>query len=287
MNKIGIIGGSGLYQLDCGEALGPVELETPYGKPSGAYQQIRVDKTQLFFLSRHGAHHSISPSEINYRANVYGFKKLGCEALISVSAVGSMRDEIKPGQFVLPDQYLDFTKGTRRNTFFGEGVVGHAPFADPACATLRETLFEAGKELGITVYRNGTYVCIEGPQFSSRSESHFYRSLELKDRPVSVIGMTALPEARLAREAGLCYQTVAMATDYDCWRESDSDVSVEEIIAVLLSNVATSKKWVESVAKKGLPACKGKCRSFMKTAVLTPPEHWPQSRREALSTILE
>ena len=281
---IGIVGGSGLYQLtdSGGEAL---KVETPFGSPSGPYYREKAGEHTAIFLPRHGAGHSILPSEINYRANIFGFKKLGAQALISISAVGSMREEIAPGEFVLPDQYIDCTKG-RTNTFFGGGVVGHAPFADPVCASLREHLAATCRTQAITCHSGGAYVCIEGPQFSTRAESHLYRSWNLPHGQVAVIGMTALPEARLAREAGLCYQTVAMATDYDCWNEEKGDVSVEAIIRLLQENVSTSRRLVSAVLAKPFPACRSHCGDLMKNAVVTSKEHWPASRLDELAIIL-
>jgi 5'-methylthioadenosine phosphorylase len=197
-----------------------------------------------------------------------------------------LREEIAPGDFVLPDQYIDRTRGVRAGTFFGGGVVAHAPFADPTCATLREFLAATATKLGIKLHRKGVYVCMEGPQFSTRAESHLYRSWELPGGPVSVIGMTALPEAKLAREAGLCYQTVAMATDYDCWNTDKGDVSIEEVIRVLTENVGTSRRLVKEALASSIPACSSHCRDLMKSAVITPKEHWPASKRAELEVIL-
>lgn len=278
---IGIIGGSGLYQLSESGTPDAITVDTPFGEPSGRFYKQTVGPNEVYFLARHGEGHRVSPSEINFRANIYGFKKLGVNTLISVSAVGSMKEELAPGQFVLPEQYIDNTKGVRPNTFFGNGVVAHAHFADPECQTLRTTLSAAAKAAGITCHTGGTYVCIEGPQFSTRAESHLYRSWG-----VDVIGMTALPEARLAREAGLCYQTVAMVTDYDCWKEGDEDVSVDAILAVLKQNVETSRKLVVNLLSKTLPSCEVGCAKAMETSVITPQEKWPESRREELKLIL-
>ena len=283
---IGVVGGSGLYKLKEGSHAEPVLVTTPFGKPSGPYFKEIIGSHTVYFLARHGEGHVFSPSEINYRANIFGFKKLGVSTVISISAVGSMRKEIAPGELVLPDQYLDMTQGIRPGTFFGGGVVGHAHFADPACSTVRQHLAETAKELGITIHKGGAYVCIEGPRFSTRAESHLYRSWELPSGRVSVIGMTAMPEARLAREAGLCYQTVAMATDYDCWNEEKGDVSVEAILKVLLENVSTSRKLVTGLLSKPFPACRSHCRELMKNAIITPKELWPAARREELEVIL-
>lgn len=278
---IGIIGGSGLYQLFEGKAVETVNLETPFGAPSGAFHCSRLGDHTAIFLPRHGEGHRIQPSEINYRANIYGLKKLGARAVVSISAVGSMKKEIAPGDFVLPSQYIDMTKGLRPNTYFGGGVVAHAHFADPACGTLRELLGQTARAMGVKVHEGGTYVCIEGPQFSTRGESHLYRSWG-----VDVIGMTALPEARLAREAGMCYQTVAMSTDYDCWNTEAGDVSVEAIIKVLHDNVQTSRRLVSETLKSSIPPCRHGCAEAMKHAVMTSPELWPSDRRAVLDLIL-
>lgn len=280
---LAIIGGSGLYELDTG-ASAPEELvvDTPWGPPSSPVYRTE----NLLFLPRHGKGHTILPGELNSRANVFALKKLGATAVLSVSAVGSLREEIAPGDFVLPDQYLDRTRGLRPGTFFGGGVVGHALFADPSCRSLRGHLAELVSALGKRVHVGGSYVCIEGPQFSTRAESHLFRSWELGPRRAVVVGMTALPEARLAREAGLCYQTVAMATDYDCWNEREGDVSVDAILRVLAENVAASRRLVRDAASRPLPACASGCRDLMRNAVVTPKELWPADRREALEILL-
>ena len=205
----------------------------------------------MVFLPRHGRGHRLLPSEVNYRANIYGMKKLGVERIISVSAVGSMKEEIAPGHIVIPDQFFDRTQGKRASTFFGDGVVGHVQFADPVCADLSAALATAAGEVGATVHRGGTYICIEGPNFSTRAESNIYRSWG-----VDVIGMTNLPEARLAREAEICYGTVALATDYDCWHEEHDDVSVEAVLAIIEQNVATAR----NIIKAAVPQARRKQR---------------------------
>jgi len=282
---VGIVGGSGLYNLGDGKGE-EVKLDTPFGAPSGTYYREKVKEHTVLFLPRHGKGHVLTPTEINYRANIYGFKKLGAQVLISISAVGSLQKNISPGEFVLPDQYIDLTRGYRANTFFGGGVVGHAPFADPACKSLREQLAASCKKLGVKCQVGGVYVCMEGPQFSTRAESHFYRSWQLPNGQASVIGMTALPEARLAREAGLCYQTVAMATDYDCWNEENEDVSLEAILQVLHANVDTSRRLVSEVLSNTFPSCRSHCRELMKSAVVTAKELWPAEKREILDVVL-
>src|SRR4030042_7131587 len=211
---VGVIGGSGLYEMEGLEDTRTVSLATPFGDPSDSYVVGRLEGVKVVFLPRHGKGHRIQPSSINCRANIYGMKMLGAQWIIGVSAVGSMRESIHPGDMVIPDQFIDLTKG-RPNTFFGNGIVCHISFADPVCPVLSQILCEAGKEAGATVHQDGTYVCIEGPQFSTRAESRLFRTWD-----VDVIGMTNLPEAKLPPEAEICYSTVAFATDYDCWHEA-------------------------------------------------------------------
>lgn len=233
---IGIVGGSGLYELEGLTQAREQRLETPFGAPSDAYVVGELDGRRAVFLPRHGRGHRLLPGEINYRANVYGFKQLGVRWLISVSAVGSMREAIAPGEMVIIDQFIDCTHG-RVGSFFGGGVAGHVSFADPICGELAAVLATAAEQSGAVVHRGGTYLCIEGPQFSTRAESRLYRQWG-----VDVIGMTNLPEARLAREAGLCYATLAMATDYDCWYQGHGDVSLEAVLAVLARNVGLARR---------------------------------------------
>lgn len=235
-HTIGIIGGSGLYAIDGLTSVETVSLTTPFGSPSDEYLIGHWGDQRLIFLPRHGRHHSFLPSDINFRANIYGFKQLGAEWLISVSAVGSMKETIHPGEVVIVDQFFDHTK-RRASTFFGEGVVGHVPFADPVCADLSGFLFQAARDLGIPAHQGGTYLCIEGPQFSTRAESRIYRSWG-----VDVIGMTNMPEAKLAREAGIGYATIALVTDYDCWHEEEADVSVATVLDVLHRNVENARR---------------------------------------------
>jgi 5'-methylthioadenosine phosphorylase len=282
---IGIIGGSGLYQLDENQSVEKIKVSTPYGDPSGDVVKLKFPANDLFFIPRHGLHHSILPSEINYRANLFALKKLGCRAVISVSAVGSMREDIAPGDFVLPDQYIDRTRN-RESTFFGNGVVAHAPFADPTCSTVREHIRATVSDLGFRVHVGGTYVCMEGPQFSTRAESHLYRSFELTNFGVTVIGMTAMPEAKLAREAGMCYQTIAMATDFDCWKEGAEDVSADKVLKVIANNVNCSRRLIATLATSQFHPCSSHCHELMKNAVVTPKEFWPPSKRTELEIIL-
>lgn len=277
---IGVLGGSGLYEIEGLEQVEEVRLATPFGDPSDAYVTGELEGRKLVFLPRHGRGHRISPSEVNYRANIHGFKQLGTEWLISISAVGSMREEIRPGDVVIVDQLFDRTR-QRASTFFGDGIVGHIEFADPVCADLAEVLTGAARTAGATVHSGGTYVCIEGPQFSTRAESRIYRSWG-----VDVIGMTNLPEAKLAREAGLCYATVAMPTDYDCWHETEDDVSVEAIIAQLQRNVKLARQIVREAALRIPDERTCRCRDAVKHAVITSADSMPPETRRRLRLIL-
>jgi 5'-methylthioadenosine phosphorylase len=245
---LGVIGGSGLYEIEGLVDVEEVRVETPYGPPSDAIVRGRLGETTLLFLPRHGRGHRAAPHEIPFRANVCAMKKLGATHLVSISAVGSMKEAIAPGDFVIVDQLIDLTK-RRVSTFFEDGIVGHVGFADPVCATLSGALAKAAGHAGARVHEGGTYVCIEGPQFSTRAESLLYRSWG-----VSVIGMTALPEAKLAREAELPYALLALATDYDCWHESEEDVSVGAVLAVMGKNVAKARAAVAELTRT-LPDC--------------------------------
>jgi len=223
--KVGVIGGSGLYDIEGIEGVKKAVVTTPFGKPSDHFVIGKLNGVEVAFLPRHGRGHTILPSELNFRANIYGFKKLGVEFIISVSAVGSMKEEIVPGHLVIVDQFFDRTKG-RASTFFGQGIVAHLSFADPVCNILSNVLYQAAWSCGATVHKGGTYLCMEGPQFSTRAESAVYRQWG-----VDVIGMTNLQEAKLAREAEICYATLALATDYDCWHESETgDVTVNMVV---------------------------------------------------------
>ncbi|MEE8574013.1 MAG: S-methyl-5'-thioadenosine phosphorylase [Thermodesulfobacteriota bacterium] len=277
---VGVIGGSGLYEIEGITNIEEVAVGTPFGEPSDKFITGTLDGVKMVFLPRHGRGHKLLPSEINYRANIYGMKKLGVDRIISASAVGSMREEIAPGHIVFVDQFIDRTKA-RASTFFGDGIVGHVEFADPVCAGLSEVLATAGDTVGATVHRGGTYVCMEGPQFSTRAESLTYRTWD-----VSVIGMTNLPEAKLAREAEICYSTMALSTDYDCWHTEEESVSVEMVIATMKKNVVTAKAIIkEAVAK--IPATGDcKCRSAAAFAVLTDKSVIPAETKEKLDIII-
>ncbi|MBI3457401.1 MAG: S-methyl-5'-thioadenosine phosphorylase, partial [Candidatus Rokubacteria bacterium] len=253
---------------------------TPFGDPSDAYHVGRLGDREVVFLPRHGRGHRLMPSEVNFRANVYGLKALGVEWVISISAVGSMREDIAPLDLVVPDQFYDHTR-RRVSSFFGDGIVAHVGMAEPVCADLAARLYAAAVAAGARVHRGGTYLCIEGPQFSSRAESRIYRGWG-----VDVIGMTNMPEAKLAREAELCYATLALATDYDVWHESEAAVSVEAVVANLLKNVATAKE----VLRRLVPAVSGPrscpCPTLLQHAVITAPSAFPRATRKRLDLLL-
>jgi 5'-methylthioadenosine phosphorylase len=274
---LGVVGGSGIYALDGLEDVETIEIDTPFGAPSSGVVRGRLGDTHLLFLPRHGRHHHVPPHQINYRANVCALKKLGATHLVSLSAVGSMREEIVPGQVVIVDQYIDLTK-RRIQTFFEDGVVGHVGLADPVCPKLASALSEASRRAGAVVHDSGTYVCIEGPQFSTRAESLLYRSWG-----VSVIGMTAMPEARLAREAELPYATLALATDYDCWHEVEEDVSVHNVLAVMRANADLAKRAVVELCKLLPPPEQSPAYGAARHALLTAQDHIPQAVKSRLS----
>ncbi len=241
---LGIIGGSGLYQMDGLKNVREESVDTPFGKPSDNLVFGEINGRNIVFLPRHGKGHKITPSEINYAANIYALKVSGVEKVISVSAVGSLKKEIKPGDMVIADQFFDFTKN-RKSTFFGNGIVAHVSMAEPVCPYLRKIVINACKALGITFHDGGSYLCIEGPQFSTKAESFFY-----KNNGMDVIGMTNATEAKLAREAELCYATIAMATDYDCWHEEEENVTADMIIKILLENAEKAKNIIKESAGK-------------------------------------
>jgi 5'-methylthioadenosine phosphorylase len=278
---IGVIGGSGLYEM---EGLVDVKEElvsTPFGDPSDAYITGVLSGVRMVFLPRHGKGHRLLPSEVNYRANIYGMKKLGVERIISVSAVGSLREEIVPGHIVIPDQFIDRTKGIRKDTFFGNGIVAHAGFADPVCPCLSDTLEKAAGTAGATVHRGGTYVCMEGPAFSTRAESFLYRDLK-----ASIIGMTNLTEAKLAREAEICYGIIALSTDYDCWHTSHDDVTVEAIIKIIHQNVAMAKNIIRHAVAGIAEERSCACASAMQYAVITERKVIPERAKADLDILI-
>jgi len=278
---IGVIGGSGLYELEGLRNVEEVRLQTPFGEPSDAYITGTLGEVKLVFLPRHGRGHRYLPSEVPYRANIYGMKMLGVEQIISVSAVGSMQEEIVPGDIVLPDQFIDRTTGKRDNTFFGAGIVGHVPFANPVCSELSQNMARAAKKAGASVHTGGTYICIEGPTFSTRAESNLFRSWG-----VDVIGMTNLPEARLAREAEICYATVALATDYDCWNEAHDDVSVEAVMAIMHENIEMAKKIIAASAEIISDVRPCACVNAAQHCVMTAPAQFNPTTRAKLDLII-
>jgi 5'-methylthioadenosine phosphorylase len=278
---IGVIGGSGLYEMEGLEGIERVRVETPFGDPSDEYVSGVLNGVRMVFLPRHGRGHRFLPSEVNYRANIFGMKKLGVERIISVSAVGSLKDAIAPGHIVIPDQFIDRTKGIRKDTFFGDGIVAHAGFADPVCPTLSDTLYDAARKSGAVVHKGGTYICMEGPAFSTRAESFMYLGLG-----ASVIGMTNLTEAKLAREAEICYGIIALSTDYDCWHEHHDDVTVEAIIQIIHQNVAMAKNIIRQ-AVADIKAARGcACGSAMQYAVITDKSVIPEATRQKLDLIV-
>lgn len=275
---VGVIGGSGFYELL--ENARAVDIETPFGAPSDRYFLGEIGGVPVAFLPRHARGHRIPPGEVNYRANIWGMKALGVRYVLSASAVGSLREELKPLDVVVPDQLFDRTKA-RPSTFFGDGVVVHVGFADPFCSYVSKLLVAAGEEVGATIHEGGTYVCIEGPQFSTRAESNVYRQLGF-----DVIGMTNLQEAKLAREAELCYATLALVTDYDVWHESEEDVTLEQVLANVRINVATAQAIVKRVviALDGARDCA--CRHAVEHAIITPAELIPQTTKDKLDLLI-
>ena len=261
---VAIIGGSGLYHMDGLTKLKEITVTTPFGKPSDSIMLGSFEGIKIAFLARHGRGHRISPSGINYRANIHALKSLGVSRVFSVSAVGSMKKHIRPGDFVLPDQFIDRTT-QRLSTFFDQGIVAHVSFADPLCPTLSSLFWKASQYVSVKVHRPGTYLCMEGPQFSTRAESLLYRKWG-----VDIIGMTNLTEAKLAREAELCYATLALVTDYDCWHETEEAVSVGAILAIMHKNVETAKQVLHHALKlaKNLGPCA--CQTALEHAVITP-----------------
>jgi len=281
MAQVGIIGGSGVYEMEGIRDLKEVALKTPFGEPSDVFRTGTLDGVEVAFLPRHGRGHRLSPSEINYRANIFGMKMLGVENLISVSACGSLRKEMRPLDFVLVDQFVDRTNSGRAMTFYRGGVVVHVSLADPVCGRLADSVFEAGKGLGLTVHRRGTYLNMEGPAFSTRAESNLYRSWGM-----DVIGMTNMAEARLCREAEICYVTVAAVTDYDCWYEPEEAVTVEMIIANLTKNAENAKKLLKAAVRRAAEAGTCPCREALKYAILTPKDAIPQKLKKDLAPLI-
>jgi 5'-methylthioadenosine phosphorylase len=279
--EIGIIGGSGLYQMPGISNLVEKQVVTPWGKPSDAYHLGSLEGKRVAFLARHGRGHKVMPSELNFRANIYGFKSLGVDRILSISAVGSLKEEHKPLEFVIPDQFIDRTRH-RPDTFFGEGVVVHIGFADPTCLETSQVAHAAAGQAGVTAKLGGTYVCMEGPQFSTRAESNLYRSWG-----ADVIGMTNLQEAKLAREAEICYASVAMVTDYDCWHTSHESVTVDQIVANLLKNAENACALVKHAVAAMPKARTCKCGSALANAILTDKTKIPMEVKQKLRLLLD
>jgi 5'-methylthioadenosine phosphorylase len=278
--KIGIIGGSGLYQMAGLTEIEEIEVETPFGKPSDTYHIGTLEGKRVAFLARHNRNHTISPSELNFRANIYGFKKLGVEWILSASAVGSLKEEIRPLDIVLPDQFYDRTK-TRVSTFFNEGIVVHVGFGHPVCSQLADVIEQGAKNSGIQVKRGGTYVCMEGPQFSTIAESNTYRR-----NGADLIGMTNLQEAKLAREAEICYTTIALVTDYDCWHPEHDAVTVTTVIENLRKNNDNAQKILRASVKR-LPIDRTcKCGHALKHAIMTDLKRVPEKTREKVDLLI-
>lgn len=287
--KIGVIGGSGLYDLEGLDRIEEISVETPFGNPSDPYVHGVIGGHDVYFLPRHGKGHRIMPSEINHRANIYGFKTLGVDCVLSISAVGSLREEYRPRDIVLPDQFFDRTKKSLEHTFFGEGIVAHVAFGEPTCPVLRESIassaqrvLDAGaSERDVRVHVGGTYVNMEGPAFSTKAESNIYRQLGC-----DVIGMTSLPEAKLCREAELCFHSMAMVTDYDCWHESEEDVTVDLVISHLIANSALAKTILQDLIP-ALPENRPcSCGSALENALLTDRNAAPEATKQKLAPIV-
>jgi 5'-methylthioadenosine phosphorylase len=282
--KIGIIGGSGLYQMEALTNVQEVTVETPFGAPSDALIVGTLEGTQVAFLARHGRHHTLMPSELPFRANIYAMKSLGVEYLISASAVGSLKAEVKPLDMVVPDQFIDRTRN-RVSTFFGEGLVAHIAFGDPVCPALAQVLADAVESLNlpeVALHRGGTYVCMEGPAFSTKAESNLYRSWG-----ATIIGMTNLPEAKLAREAEIAYATLALATDYDCWHPDHDNVTVEMVIGNLKKNAANAQQVIQEVVRRlAVEPPASEAHSALKYAIITPMDKAPAATKEKLALLL-
>jgi 5'-methylthioadenosine phosphorylase len=277
---IGVIGGSGLYQMAGLQRVREVAVKTPFGKPSDDLVRGRLGAAELIFLPRHGKGHRWLPTEINFRANIFALKKLGVERIISVSAVGSLRENIAPGDLVVPDQFIDRTT-QRPSTFFGKGLVAHVSLADPFCPHLSGVLINSAQSENATVHGGGTYLCMEGPQFSTRAESRLYRGWD-----AHVIGMTNLQEAKLAREAEICFATLALATDYDCWNESAGNVEIEHVLAVLQSNVDLAQRTIRRAVSELTAARDCGCASALKDAIITERSRIPKKLKTALRPII-
>jgi len=280
---LGIIGGSGLYRIPEVEVEEELDkITTPFGKPSGPVVKGRLGGVQVYFVPRHGPGHVLSPSEVPYRANVFALKRLGVSCLLSVSAVGSLTEEIAPGHLVVPDQVIDWTRGQRPATFFGNGLVMHVAMADPYCKAWRSIVATCARSAGAVVHDSGTLVCIEGPAFSTRAESHLFRSFK-----ADLVGMTVLPEAKLAREASMCYATLALATDYDCWHPDHDSVTVDKVLDVMKENIEKARQTVVALAASLPESLECGCSQSLRFAMVTDPRAVPAKRRKELEGLLE
>ncbi len=282
MGKIGVIGGSGIYKMEGLKKAKEVKMKTPFGDPSDVFRCGELNGAEVVFLPRHGADHTISPSEINYRANIFGMKKLGVSRLISIAACGSLKKELRPLDFVLPDQFVDRTNSGRKMTFFEGGIVAHVSFADPVCPHLVQAIYETAQGLKMSVHKGGAYLNMEGPAFSTKAESRLYRSWGM-----DIIGMTNMAEARLAREAQMCFATIAAITDYDCWYESEESVTVEMVIRNLTKNADNAKALVKACVsrKSAAPSCA--CQEALKYAIVTHKDAIPPALKKKLSVIVD
>jgi len=278
--KIGVIGGSGLYDMEGITDIEEVDIDTPFGRPSDTIVVGKLEGVGVAFLPRHGRGHRILPTEVPVRANIYALKSLGVERIIAINSVGSLKEEFKPGDLLIPDQLIDRTR-SRVNTFFGEGVVVHIPFGEPFCPVLSQVVYQAGQEAGATVHQGGTYVVIEGPAFSTRAESFLYRSWG-----VDVIGMTALPEAKLAREAEICYAIIACITDYDCWHRKHEAVTAEIILNTLRQNIDTAKRIIKLAVGRVPESRDCHCAAALQTAIVTAPELMPDAQKQKLDLLI-
>jgi 5'-methylthioadenosine phosphorylase len=278
-HALGVIGGSGLYDIEGLESKKIKELDTPFGKPSAPYLTGMLHGTSVVFLPRHGPGHVLMPSEINFRANIHGFRQLGVRYLLSVSAVGSLKEGIRPGDMVLPDQFIDRTRG-RQSTFFGEGVVVHVQFGEPVCPRMVRAAAAILEKNRVRFHTGCTYVAMEGPAFSTRAESELYRSWG-----ADVIGMTSIPEAKLAREAEICYATLALSTDYDCWHQTEEEVNVGSVLEVIRKNIITAKETVAGLSEQLPPAGECKCQQALEGALLTSPDQIPEAARKRLELL--
>ncbi len=278
--KIAVIGGSGLYDIEGMESIEEVDINTPFGRPSDKIVVGKLGGAGVAFLPRHGRGHHILPTEVPYRANIYALKSLGVERIIGINSVGSLNEEFQPNDLLIPDQLIDRTR-LRVNTFFGEGIVAHIPFGEPFCPSLSQLVYQAAKDAGATAHKGGTYVVMEGPAFSTRAESMLYRSWG-----ADVIGMTALPEAKLAREAEICYAIIACVTDYDCWHRGHDAVTAEIIISRLLQNIDTARQIIRLAVGRIPPERDCDCGTALSTAIVTAPETMPEAQKKKLDLLI-